>query len=743
MKSSLRTSLWLAALVMLAGCASMRPIPPATLAEPARAVDDPIVMPVAEPAPNDFASGASSPEMVKHGTGEFINRKLASQPPAPSAAAGDVSFNFEGESLHAVIKAILGDILQENYVIAPGVQGNVTFSTAKPLKADQALSILEMLLRWNNATLVWENGRYTILPIAQAVPGNLTPRIGAAKNARGYEVRAVPLKFISAIEMEKVLKPYAKPEAVVNVDPARNMIVLAGTAAELHNYLQTVEIFDVDWLAGMSVGVFSLQQAEAAKVVGELEKVFGEGSNTPLAGMFRFMPLEGINGVMVITSQPKYMATIEEWLQRFDLGGGEAGQRLYVYDVKNVKAQDLADTLSDIFGSSGSSRSGGRAGTGVAPGLEPIEIRTLGGASSRVGEPLQRQDPATSAQGAGQAGRNGGAAVDAQGGGVVDRSGGIALGATEEVRISAVEESNALLIRATSGQWESIRRVIERLDQIPLQVIIEAQILQVTLDNELRYGVKWFFENAITGTYGEGDGARSIRELARHRDIWGDIAGSISGGATNWTFVGPNAAAIVELLDSMTNLIVLSAPSLVVLNNKEATINSGRQLPVSTTSINVGVGGTGTPINSFQYLQTGITLTVTPRVNPGGLVFLEINQEDSTPGPAAEAVNGNRPINQRKITTEVAIQSGQTVVLGGLIKQSDTSGSSGVPVLHRIPVIGGLFGGKNTQSNREELLVMITPRVIRDPSEARQITDEYKSRFRGLQPLLAPAAQPE
>ncbi len=320
--------LWLlvALVVLLAGCAARQQRPAfqpfdSYSEELARNKANGVESVSAAEDANASADDKSQKDLDRVGSGVFINQDAARQTSPGPGPTGEVSFNFEGESLHAVVKAILGDFLQQNYVIAPGVQGNVTFSTAKPLRADQALSILEMLLRWNNVTMIWQDGRYTILPVQQALPGNLTPRIGALQNMRGYEVRAVPLQFISAVEMEKLLKPYAKPEALVNVDAARNMIVLAGSRAELENYLHTVSVFDVDWLAGMSVGVFKLTQTEATKTVTELEKLFGEGSNTPMACMFRFLPLEGINAILVITPQPKYLTRIEEWIERFDLGG--------------------------------------------------------------------------------------------------------------------------------------------------------------------------------------------------------------------------------------------------------------------------------------------------------------------------------------------------------------------------------------------------------------------------------------
>lgn len=727
----------LACLVFASGCATTGTAAYPALEPQSRAPAQP-ARTVALPeglAPATGMSGMEpvASESVRVGTGTFINRDMASRAPRSVAAEGEVTFNFEGESLHAVIKAILGDFLQENYVIAPGVQGTVTFSTARPLRGEQALSILEMLLRWNNATLVWQDGRYTVLPIAQALPGNLIPRVGPAAAARGYEVRVVPLQYISAVEMEKLLKPYAKPEAVINIDPARNMIVLGGTAAELLNYQQTVDIFDVDWLAGMSIGTYRLEQAEAGKIVTELEKIFGEGSGTPLAGMFRFIPLEGVNSIIVITPQPRYLSQVQEWIERLDAGGSQAGSRLYVYDVKNVKATDLAGTLGEIFG--GQARPASSApGGAVAPGLEPVRVSTLG----RGEQPRFSNDAppggADGGAGAGTAqpffggdGESGGAGS----GPIVDSAGGIALGADENVRVSAVEENNQLLVKATSQQWESIRRVIERLDQIPLQVHIEAKVVDVTLNEELNYGVSWFIENAIENPV--------IRGIASNRSSFSSQGASIVDGATNWNFIaGRNIQGVMDLLDSVTRTEVLSAPSVMVLNNKSASVNVGIQIPIQSVSIGglpgTGIGGGATQNSFTQFLQTGVTLTVTPRVNPGGLVFMEIEQEDSSPG-ATPAGGGNPPINNKTITTEVAVQSGETLILGGLIKQSDGRGKSGLPFLSRIPVVGALFGSHTTRSDRQELIVLITPRVVASPQDARRITEDYMRQFRGINPL--------
>ena len=334
------------------------------------------------PASGAAAEAAATPAeglrpQITAGTGRFYNEEAARRV-APIPAPGDVTFNFEGEAIQAVIKAILGDFLQENYVIAPGVQGTVTFSTARPINAAQARTVLEYLLAQNGLAMVHRDGRYTVLPVAQAIPGNLSPRSGGAA-PRGYEVRVVPLRFVAATEMEKLLEPFVKQGAIVRADNARSLMLLAGNGADLSTYMDTIEVFDVDWLKGMSIGIFPLERVEAMTVAPELEKVFGEGSNSPLAGMFRFLPIERMNAILVITPQESYLKSAEDWLGRLDRGGADAGAQLFVYYVKNVKATDLAENLTDVFGGSGASKSA-TAGTGgggsVVPGTQSVEIST-------------------------------------------------------------------------------------------------------------------------------------------------------------------------------------------------------------------------------------------------------------------------------------------------------------------------------------------------------------------------------
>lgn len=658
---------------------------------------------------------------IRRGTGQVINRSAAAAPPPNfGATSGTASFNFEGESLHAVVKAILGDLLGQNYVISPNVSGTVTLNVQRVSPAE-ALSLLDMVLGWNNARMVYSDGRYNIVPADQALSGSVAPRTGSAANARGFESRVVPLRYISATEMEKVLKPYARTGAIVNVDNGRNVITLAGTRAELENYLRTIEIFDVDWLSGMSVGVFPLQSGKATKVVADLEKVFGENSKSPVAGMFRFMPLEGANAVLVITSQPAYLDDIQQWLDRID-GAGE-GVRLFSYELKYITAKDLAERLSEVFGGGSGQRSGAPS---LMPGLNSTEIKDGG-----VDGPSGGAAPVGGGPGGGLGGgqlsldpsESGNAAVTLEVEG-------------DKVGVSAVEETNTLLVRASPSAWRSIREVIERLDIMPLQVHIEAQIAEVKLSGALEYGVNWYFENAVSDPVNIGGAGLPN---AAGRSIWGDIRGSIlpAGGlnpGVAWTFLGRNAAAVIRALDQVTDVQLLQTPSVFVRNNVEATLNVGSRIPIESVTFNP-IGGTEGTISQVQYLDTGIILKVRPRVTRDGMVFLDIVQEVSSPGARPTPTSRNIAIDTRRLKTEAAVQSGDTVMLAGLISDGITRGASGIPGLSRIPVIGGLFGTQATRTDRSEVIILLTPTVVRNPLEARNLTDEYGRRFRALEPL--------
>lgn len=713
------------ALGLLAGCASA-PVPEmhrdaGRRADAAQSGDGAQTSPLqASEAP---ATGPKA--QLRRGDGQMINRAAASAPPPAFAGAsgGGTNLNFEGTPLQAAVKAILGDFLGQNYVIDPKVQGTVTLSTNRPVTPAQAFALLDQALAQNNARMFYADGRYNIVPIEASLAGNVAPRTGPAGSARGYEVRVVPLRFISASEMEKVLKPYARPDAIVGIDSTRNLITLAGTRGELENYLRTVEIFDVDWLSGMSVGVFPLRSGRASKVVQDLEKVFGEQSKTPSAGMFRFMPLEGANAVLAITPQAAYLDDIQDWLERID--GASEGTRLFSYELKYIKARDLADRLAEVFG--GGARADGSSGSPVSlmPGTEPVEIRDSGlddsGGTVDFGSAAAALGKSGGTLQLGQRGSgNGSVTLEVQG---------------DKVGVAAVEETNSILVRASPGAWQSIREVIDKLDVMPLQVHIEAQIAQVDLSGDLSYGVEWYFGQAALNN---GFPVATPGLPSRFHSL-GAVVGSAATPGASWALIKSGAAAVINTLDKVTNVRMLATPSVYVRNNGEATFNVGERIPITSVSVNPNLGGDGS-YSQVQYLDTGTILKVRPRVTRDGLVFMEIVQEISQASNVTD-LNGNPRISSRKLKTEASAADGETVMLAGLIDNGVEKGSSGIPGLSRIPVIGGLFGRQTNNSHRRETIILITPTIVRNPQEARDLTDEYSRKFRAMEPLYAPKKQ--
>ncbi len=303
------------------------------------------------------------------------------------------------------------------------------------------------------------------------------------------------------------------------------------------------------------------------------------------------------------------------------------------------------------------------------------------------------------------------------------------------IRISAVDANNQLMVRARPSQWAEIEQAIKRLDTVPLQVQIETRILEVQLTGEFQFGVQWYLEGLVGGTNGSVGQPGNQQQWA----LGGGGSAFVPGtDAFFYSFVNKNIQAAVHAMETSGNSKILSAPSLVVMNNQKAHIEVGDQIPVTQTFVNTN-SNTDNDVGQVQYIDTGVILDVRPRVNPGGLVYLNISQVVSKPGIAD--ASGNVPISQREVATKVAVQSGQTVLLGGLIQQDESQSDTGIPGLNQIPIVGRLFGTTNRNRNRTELLVLITPRVITSGSDAKQITDEYQRKFESLEPLRKKAAE--
>lgn len=624
--------------------------------------------------------------------------------PTMGSKSGDgkgVALNFERASIREVIKVVLGDILKKTYTVEPGVEGEVTINSTDPIPRDALIPTLESLLQTQGAALYKDDtGNYRVAARANLKGRGFVPSAGMIKP--GYGIQVVPLRYIPAAEMQKILEPIASPDAFVRVDPNRNLLVLAGTSSELANLLATVKTFDMDALKGMSVGLYRVKNVEASVVAKNLDALFGESGNSPMAGMVKIMPIEHMNSIMIISANPDYLKDMKDWVDRFDQSSQTAGQQLYVYHVQNGDAEHLAEMLNQIFGGKSSTSSSKFSAassntSSLAPGLTPATVGKDGQAVPASGSAKTMLGDSAGANSA---------------------SGGLNINPDAQVRIVADKSNNSLMIMSTDATYQQILESLKRIDTMPMQVQVEASIMEVTLTDDLQYGLQWYLKNH--NMLGSG-GLTS--------------AATPSAGAFNFA-LGSGSDQVLGMLNALareSKVRVLSSPSILVLDNQNASIKVGDQQPIFTGSLSTpsGTGTTLTTATTVQYKDTGVSLQVTPHVNSNGLVKMDIQQDITDVGEVDSATN-NRSFLQRNIKSNVAVKSGETIVLGGLIRDNHTTGKNGVPILDKVPVVGSLFSGSSTSGKRTELLVLITPTVVKDQHDLSQTGAEMRDRMKEL-----------
>ncbi|MCZ6742280.1 MAG: type II secretion system secretin GspD [Alphaproteobacteria bacterium] len=647
---------------------------------------------------------------VLRGSGRFLN-KAPRRAQAFQGKDGGITLNFVNAEITEVVRAVLGGILNLNFTVDSGVKGSITLQTSRPIPRAAVLAALESALDVAGAAMVPSAGIYRIVPRSKAPrQGGPTTIAGDGPGLRaGFAVRIVPLKFVSAVEMEKILKPLAFKGTIVRVDSTRNLLILAAPAPEIRALEEMITVFDVDWLAGLSLAMIPLEYVNPEVLVKEIAEVLGKDKDNPLKGVLRFVPMTRLNSVLVITTQAAYLRRAEDIIAKLDQGSSGTERQLFVYRVQNADAGEIANTLGQLFGAKGRAPSDLRGA--LAPQLDParVRIKPYSQTSSTASQPAKPQ-------GQGTAGTPTGRMASAPDKPSPKTAAAFTIDGADQIRIVADKTNNAILVWATPVDYRMVVSVLRKLDQVPLQVLIEATIAEVTLNETLRYGVQWFLRQGNS-------------ELTLSSGTTSSILPTFPG--FSYFLTGPDVKAIFDALETVTDLNIISSPQLMVLDNQTAELQVGDQVPVLTQSLTTAEGSI---TESVEYRDSGIILRVTPRVNSGGLVTMRIEQEVST--IVKTAVPTLTPtIQQRRISSTVAVQSGETVVLGGLIQDTRDRKETGVPILRDIPILGFFFGGKEDDKKRTELLVLITPRAVRSQREVRRVTEELRKRLRAVIPL--------
>ncbi len=624
-----------------------------------------------------------------NGNGQFF-REAEPLKQVAEEKDGAFSLTFKNTDIRIVIRAVLADSLGLSYFVDSRVQGNVTLETSGPISRSALRTTLEALLKTKGFALVPTSDGYHILPVADA-PRTVTS-IKQAKPASadlpGFGVQVIPLQHTKPSEMEKILEPFAPPGGVLRSDDSRRIIIVAGTSQELIGMMRAINTFDVDKMKGMSFGIYSLNYVEADKIAKELEDIFSSEEND--TGV-KFIPVTRINRLIAVAPSRSLLLTVESWVERLDLGESAPGRRIYVYQMKNSRAQDIAETLNLIIGNG------------------------FGGNSGRLNNGLSRDRRGVAQQGRGNIGtgrRNDTSAA----GGRLGRTQSQFGNEVDSVRIVPNEENNSIVVMATPSEFAVVETALKQLDVTPRQVLVEVTVAEIGLTEELRYGLQWHFETG-NNTVAFGQSALPAAQVP----------------GFSWLYTNSDSAsAVLNALETLSDVRVISSPKLLVLNNQSATLQVGDEVPVPTATA-VSVNNSDAPIvNSIQYRNTGVILTVTPRINEGGLVMLEVEQEQSNVAETASSGIDAPTIQQRKMSSTVAVQNGSTIALGGLIRTTASKNNSGIPFLMDIPIIGQAFRTNNLVERRTELIILLTPRIIRNVEETRSVMDYLSTEFEAL-----------
>jgi general secretion pathway protein D len=690
--------------------------------------------------------------------------------PGVSSTAAGIEVNFEGANIQTVAKALIADTLGLNFAVDTRVQGTVTLASAAPIPRKDLLSVFESVLRMSNAGMVREKNLIRIVPLPETAGSGKVTMLSSGE--AGFGVTIVPLRYVSATTVSKTAENFMARPGSIRVDQARNIILVQGTSAERQTAIDMIATFDVEWLHDQSVGIYPLKSTSAETLIRELERVFDSGDNGLGQGAIKFQPINRMNAVLAVARSPKTIERVTQWVQRLDRSD-TSGTTVRVYHLKFANAQRLGKVLSDIFvGRGGAGASGDTAASQIAPGQNASQSRldslSAGssfqqqGSSGTSGAVSSTTTTSTSSTGGGLTRPTPAADFDSFGGDKdsgTDSGGGagggsLPRGVFTNVRITANPADNSLVIYSTQEDYRVIERSIRELDRPPKQVSIDATIAEVTLTDQFQFGIQSFLTsknvglgtnkgsslytpNATSGgTTTNTDPTTGLQTVAQQAFLQRVLPGYN-------LLLGQEAqpTVILNALSKLTDVKVLSAPSLVVMDNQPALLQVGNEIPLSTGSATV-LTGSNTIVNTIERRNIGVILKVWPRVRANGAIQLEIEQEISNVANPNDT-SLTPTLTQRRVRSTVGIQSGQTVLLGGLISEQSNDTRIGLPGLREIKYLGDLMGNTSKDKQRQEIIIFVRPRLIQNSVDAESVAEEFRDRLesmRSTRPIIGGAA---
>ena len=638
--------------------------------------------------------------------------------PAPPRMGSGVVFNFDNADIYEVIR-VMAEILRISYIIDPRVKGVVNIHTSGQISAENTFPIFQSILRLNGATAVKKDGVYQIVPLADAKklpqPTSTTREPGKPPSEERYTIQIISLKYISATEVSKMIKPFLSDGADIVEHPASNTIIIGDLASNVKKSLDIINLFDLDIFADLRVRVYPILNADVNEVAKEMDKIFTSFEVSTKSGRgvgITFTPITRINSLLVVSSIPNIFEKVEGWLKELDKVPVEGTKfSVFVYYCQNTKAKDLADVLKQVYVTTKEKKGEFKEKVAEQPAL-----------------PRGTKPPTTPAVPT---------APKEEGAGAIPEG---------EINVVVDETNNALVVRAFARDYRSILETIKKLDIYPRQVLIEVLLADILLSDNMELGIDYV--KYMNG----GQWQQTI--------TYGTFSGlDLAGPGLTYSIVqeAGKFAAQIKAAATLGRAKVITSPNLLASNNKEAKIQIGTSEPILTntyTSTGV-VGGTaaasGFVEGTIEYKDIGTILTITPRIGDAGLVTLELSIEESslttreigrkdtstTAGVASASSSFSVPAFRKTTAkTVLSLKEGQTIAIGGLIRKEQGNSNQGLPILGKIPLIGYLFGKTKRTDERRELILLLTPHIITDEIQSKTVTDEFRDKIEGIKKEL-------
>ncbi|MEI7599179.1 MAG: type II secretion system secretin GspD [Aestuariivirga sp.] len=640
-------------------------------------------------------------------------------PPAGIAEqdTGKFTINVDSMTVTEASKLILGETLGYNYSVDPNLNSTITMVSNRPLGARQLLDAFEAALKMANSALVQSDGNFKVV-LLQSLEGEASNLDMGKDVSAGYGVSAVPLRYVGPTQMVNLLDGFMQQMGSARAWNAGNMILIRGPATQRRSLVEVVRNFDIDAMRNQTFGMAALENGRAEEVATQVQKIFAQDSAAAGSNGLKLIPVPGINSLIIIANDQAKVRRAITWIKRLDRESIDA-PKSYVYAVQNGNAIDLAKILNATYGS-GSGDAGPTAD--VAPDSKPMDVSIEGDGQQQPDQQLQQDD-----MGGGQPPEMG--QPDQQSGSpmagstastttVPDSGSGAATGASGKgIRITPIPANNTLLIRASPRDYREILSTLSQIDSPATQVLINTTIAEVRLNDTLRYGVQAYFQS----------GNFSFM-LSDSKSLTDSVITPKFPGM-NFVLGGVKSPQlVVDALAKVTNVRIVSSPSVLVMENETATIKVGDQVPIQTQTETTQGGQT---VNSYEYRDTGVILKVKPRINANGVVSIDLGQELSALQDTT-GINGQPQFSQRTISSKVSVNDQQTVLLGGLINGTEDRSRMTVPGADKLPLFGKLIGTTGGIATRTEMIVFITPTIIRNGDEAARTSQNLRDSMKNL-----------